>query len=95
GDRDALPPLYIRINDLTSGFAEADLDAVVALGPDGLMLPKVRGGEDVRAVSGFIDGRERAAGPAAILATSPLSVALDLCGLEAVSDAYVRRAVDK
>lgn len=61
-DRDALPPLYIRINDLTSGFAEADLDAVVPLAPDGLMLPKVRGGGDVRAASDMIDGRERAAG---------------------------------
>lgn len=62
GDRDALPPLYIRINDLTSGFTEADLDAVVPLAPQGLMLPKVRGGGDVATVAELVDGRERAAG---------------------------------
>ncbi|MGI9382021.1 MAG: HpcH/HpaI aldolase/citrate lyase family protein, partial [Methyloligellaceae bacterium] len=81
GDRGALPPLYIRVNDLTSGFAEADLDAVVPLGPDGLMLPKVRGGEDVRAVSEMVDERERAAGLApgsisllAIATETPIAV---------------------
>ena len=62
GDRNALPPLFIRINDLTSGFTEADLDAVVPLAPTGLVLPKVRGGADVRSVAELVEAREQAAG---------------------------------
>src|SRR6187455_2484200 len=41
------PLLYIRINALTTGLAEADLDAVVPARPDGILLPKSAGGGDV------------------------------------------------
>jgi citrate lyase subunit beta/citryl-CoA lyase len=34
------PRCYVRINALDSGFAEADLAAVVAARPDGIVLPK-------------------------------------------------------
>ena len=33
------PRLYVRINGLTTGLTDGDLDAVMAAGPDGLMLP--------------------------------------------------------
>lgn len=45
------PALYVRINDLKSGFADDDLAAVMAAGPRGIMLPKTEGGEDVTRLS--------------------------------------------
>lgn len=41
------PALYVRINGLGTGLADADLDAVMPAGPDGIVLPKSRGGADV------------------------------------------------
>jgi len=41
------PVLYVRVNDLASGETEADLAAVIAAGPAGIMLPKCNGGIDV------------------------------------------------
>ena len=41
------PRLYLRINDLDSGLAEADLDAALAPALAGIMLPKCCGGADV------------------------------------------------
>jgi citrate lyase subunit beta / citryl-CoA lyase len=41
------PRLLVRINALESGLADADLDAVVPAGPDGIMLPKAEGGASV------------------------------------------------
>jgi len=41
------PRLYIRVNALPTGLADADLDAVMPAGPDGIMLPKTVGGPDV------------------------------------------------
>ncbi len=41
------PRFYVRINDLASGEAKADLDAVMPHGPDGIVLPKAIGGRDV------------------------------------------------
>jgi citrate lyase subunit beta / citryl-CoA lyase len=42
------PQLYVRMNALTSGLWEADLRGVMAAAPDGIMLPKPRGGADVQ-----------------------------------------------
>ncbi len=61
-DRDKLPPLYVRINDLQTGLAEDDLDAVLPARPAGIMLPKPRGGGDVATLSGLLDTYENAAG---------------------------------
>lgn len=38
---------YVRVNDLESGLTEADLAAVIAARPAGIMLPKSRSGRDV------------------------------------------------
>src|SRR6476659_5620389 len=41
------PRLYVRVNGLTTGLTDADLDAVIPAGPDGIMLPKTVGGPDL------------------------------------------------
>jgi citrate lyase subunit beta/citryl-CoA lyase len=43
-------PLWVRINPLGSGLADADLAAVVGAAPDGIVLPKAEGGSAVLAL---------------------------------------------
>jgi citrate lyase subunit beta / citryl-CoA lyase len=57
-----IPQLWVRINPLDSGLAEDDLAAVVGGAPDGIMLPKANGPDDVRALSGHLDRLERSTG---------------------------------
>ena len=52
------PPVYVRINDLESGLAQADLEAVVPQAPDGIMLPKPKSGDDVRALAASLETLE-------------------------------------
>ena len=52
------PRLYVRVNALTTGLADADLDAVMAAGPDGIMLPKTVGGQDVSHLAAKLAVRE-------------------------------------
>ena len=40
--------IYVRVNDLFTGLTDADLAALVPAGPDGIMLPKSNGGQDVQ-----------------------------------------------
>lgn len=47
--------IWIRINDLHSGFALDDLAAVVGGKPDGLMIPKTNSGVDVTLISHYLD----------------------------------------
>jgi citrate lyase subunit beta / citryl-CoA lyase len=54
--------LWVRINPLDSGLALADLAAVVASGPDGLMLPKANGPADVLQLSHYLDALEAQSG---------------------------------
>jgi citrate lyase subunit beta/citryl-CoA lyase len=42
------PKLYVRINALDTGLVGLDLDAVMRGAPDGILLPKSRGGIDVQ-----------------------------------------------
>jgi citrate lyase subunit beta/citryl-CoA lyase len=37
-------PLFVRINPLAGGLADADLQAVIKAAPDGIVLPKAEGG---------------------------------------------------
>ncbi len=56
------PRLLVRINDVRTGHAEADLEAVVAAGLFGIQLPKADGPEDIRqidAVLGRLEARAR------------------------------------
>jgi len=53
--------VWVRVNDLHSGFAEADLDAVIGVaGVAGLFLPKVETREEVQRWDSLIATLERA-----------------------------------
>jgi citrate lyase subunit beta/citryl-CoA lyase len=60
--RRATQQLYVRVNALDSGMTLNDLAAVMPGVPDGIVLPKSRGGDDVRQVSLWLDAFEAAAG---------------------------------
>lgn len=45
------PLVYVRVNDLATGFTDDDLAAVVPARPDGIILPKSQGGADVQHLS--------------------------------------------
>jgi citrate lyase subunit beta/citryl-CoA lyase len=55
-------PLWVRINPLDSGLALADLAAVVAAAPDGIVLPKPDSVADVITLSHYLEALEAAAG---------------------------------
>ena len=56
------PQLYVRINGLDTPDWEKDLVGICASGPDGIVLPKARSGEDVHKLSiGLAHAEERAA----------------------------------
>jgi citrate lyase subunit beta/citryl-CoA lyase len=50
--------IYVRVNPLDSGLIEGDLDIVVPAQPDGIMLPKSRGGQDIMHLSTKLAVRE-------------------------------------
>jgi citrate lyase subunit beta/citryl-CoA lyase len=54
--------VWVRINPLSGGWTEADLDAVVPAAPGGVFLPKAEGGHDVAALDTLLSAREAAAG---------------------------------
>lgn len=56
------PRLYVRINALDTGLAEADLEAVLPRRPDGIMLPKCRHGADVQHLGARLAVREAEVG---------------------------------
>jgi len=61
-------PRYVRLNGLVDAGpqeTEADLQAIVVAGLDGVMLPKPQSADDVRFVAGTLDKLEKAAGIAA------------------------------
>ena len=43
--------VYVRVNDLTTEHLDADIAALVAARPDGVMLPKAQGGPDIQHLS--------------------------------------------
>jgi len=54
--------LWVRVNPLDTPWTLEDLAAIVPAAPDGIMLPKVNGPEDVREVSHYLSALETAAG---------------------------------
>jgi len=68
--------LWVRINSLDSTLALADLSAVVAAAPDGVMLPKAEGPADVARLSFYLDALEAQAG-VAVGSTRVLPVATE------------------
>lgn len=49
--------LFVRINALDSGLAEADLEAVLPARPDGIVLPKAEGAASLRSLLGMLEQR--------------------------------------
>lgn len=45
------PRLFVRVNGLTTGLLDDDLEAVMQAAPDGIVLPKAEGGLDVTHLS--------------------------------------------
>lgn len=56
--------LWVRINPLDTELALADLAAIVAASPDGVMLPKANGPADVLKLSHYLDALEAQSGVA-------------------------------
>ena len=46
--------LFLRINSLASGLADADIEAALQGRPDGIVLPKTRSGRDVLRFAGVM-----------------------------------------
>ncbi|RAZ84616.1 CoA ester lyase [Mesorhizobium hawassense] len=56
--RQASSAVYVRVNDLSTGLTDDDLDALVPVKPDGIMLPKSNGGQDVQQLAAKLRVRE-------------------------------------
>lgn len=54
--------LYVRVNALDTGMTLQDLAAVMPAAPDGIVLPKSQGGDDIRQLAHWLDAFEAAAG---------------------------------
>ena len=54
--------LWVRVNPLDTPWTLEDLAAIVPVAPDGIMLPKVNGPEDVEQVSHYLSALEAASG---------------------------------
>ena len=52
------PRLFVRVNGLTTGLTDQDLDGVMAAQPDGIVLPKTLGGIDVSHLGAKLAVRE-------------------------------------
>jgi hypothetical protein len=51
-------PVWVRVNDLVSGELLRDLAALTAVRPEGIVLPKIRGPEDVATVAHYLEALE-------------------------------------
>jgi len=54
--------IYVRVNDLASGFTRDDLASVVKAGPHGIMLPKCNSSADIDELSAMLRVQEAEAG---------------------------------
>ncbi len=57
-DQTDRPRLYVRVNGLTTGLIDADLDGIMQAVPDGVVLPKTVGGADVSHLGAKLAVRE-------------------------------------
>ncbi|MEW5423866.1 CoA ester lyase [Amorphus sp. 3PC139-8] len=83
----ARPRLVVRVNAYDTGLTDADLDAVMAARPDGVMLPKAGGGPDVTRLDAKLAVRE-AEHDLADGATEILVVATETAGALFQLDSY-------
>ncbi len=54
--------IWVRVNPLSGGETERDLDAIMSAGPGGIFLPKAEGGHDVATLDAMLSEREAKAG---------------------------------
>jgi len=54
--------LWVRVNDLSSRETLKDLKKIVPAGPAGIVLPKIRGPEDVETVAHYLEAFEASCG---------------------------------
>ena len=82
----------VRINSFTSGFAEADLEAVLPAKPDGILLPKTICASDVQKLSGLISEMEKSMGweKHAIVILAIIENALGIINLNEIAQADPR-----
>src|SRR5947199_8175160 len=52
------PRLFVRVNPLASGMVLDDLAAIVGAAPDGVVLPKAAGGDDMRRLDHYLSALE-------------------------------------
>ncbi|NLH82384.1 MAG: CoA ester lyase [Phyllobacteriaceae bacterium] len=79
------PRLFVRVNGFASGLVDADLDAAIAAGCDGIVLPKAGGGMEItrldakiavaEAVHAVPEGRTRIVAEVAETAQAVLQIA--------------------
>lgn len=51
--------VFVRINALSSGLAEVDIETVMAARPDGIVQPKAEGGHSLAALAALLETAER------------------------------------
>lgn len=55
------PRRYVRVNSLETAWCREDVEAIIPAGPDGIVLPKSLGPEDIARLSDLIEHHEPAA----------------------------------
>ena len=84
--------LYVRVNALDTGLTLQDLVSVMPCQPDGIVLPKARGAQDVDRLANYLDAFEaqsHPADPARIIAIAT-ETADSLAGLDSYRHASAR-----
>jgi citrate lyase subunit beta / citryl-CoA lyase len=81
--------VYVRVNDVSTGWTADDLRAVCVSGLAGIILPKVEAAETVRTVSTWIDNAERAAGlpPGQVRLNAIIETARGITRIGAIAEA--------
>jgi citrate lyase subunit beta/citryl-CoA lyase len=88
------PIRYVRINAVGSEYMEADLQAILVPGLQGLVLPKLETPDEVRLVERYLDGYEDAVGlaPGSVELIATIESARGLLAAPAIAAASSRVA---
>jgi citrate lyase subunit beta / citryl-CoA lyase len=83
---------YVRVNGFDTEWCHADLQAVVAAGVDGIVLPKVEGAQELCTLDWLVGQleRERGLAPGAIDLVPLIETAAGIAALEAICGATPR-----
>jgi len=86
--------LYVRVNALDTGLTLQDLVAVMPCQPDGIVLPKSRGAQDVNRLAHYLDAYEAQQGPESAHHTRIIAIATETADSLAGLNTY-REASDR